>query len=166
MDEAKINRHWDRNIAGEHDPSQSLPSDRNEISYFSVINPERLHHTGEPVAEMGREQEQASHVKQRNQRMPEPKDEHPVNVMASERIVYLAKFRICHQESELEKMVNDKTEDDQSAHQHRSRGHRRLLGTGYRVFLRLREAIFLCEMNRRHDMDDKRRDQNHSHHPE
>ena len=98
--------------------------------------------------------------------MPEPEDKHPVNVVTPERIMHFAKFRIGHLEGELEKMVNHETEDDQPAHEHRSRCHRRSLITGHGVLLRFRQAVLLGELNRRHDVGDKCRDQDDSHHPE
>ena len=80
--------------------------------------------------------------------------------------MHFAKFRIGHLQGELQKMVDHKTEDDQPAYDHRSRCHRRSLIARYRVLLRFRQAIFLGELNRRHNMGDKRRQQNDSHHPE
>src|SRR6516162_5282659 len=62
-DNSKKDCEGNRNVTGENQPSQSLTTDRNEVRQFSVINPEGLDDAGEPVAEMGREQEEANDVK-------------------------------------------------------------------------------------------------------
>ena len=74
--------------------------------------------------------------------------------------------RIGHLKGELHYMVDHETEDDQPAHEHRSRCDRGSLTMGNGVFLQLREAVFLGELNRRHDMSDKRREQEDPNDPE
>ena len=82
-DNSKKDCEGNRNVSGENQPGQSLTTDRNEVGQFSVINPERLDDASEPVAEMGREQEEANDVKQRNQWMAEPENQHVVNVVTA-----------------------------------------------------------------------------------
>jgi len=63
-------------------------------------------------------------------------------------------------------MVDHETEDDQPAHEHRSRCDCGSLIIGDGVFLRLREAVLLGELNRCYDMRDKCRQQENPNDPE
>jgi hypothetical protein len=82
-DDSEKDREGNRNVTGENQPGQSLTANRSEARYFSVIDPERLDDAGEPVAKMGRKQEEGQDVKKRNQRMAKAENQHPVNVMTA-----------------------------------------------------------------------------------
>jgi hypothetical protein len=62
-DDSEKDCEGNRNVTGENQPGQSLTANRNEVRYFSVIYPERLDDAGEPVAQMGRQQEEGHDVK-------------------------------------------------------------------------------------------------------
>ena len=73
--------------------------------------------------------------------------------------------RINHAHGEMRDVINDKRENDQTAHHHVARGERRFRVISVDVMLRTRAPIFDCEQDREKNVKDHDDEQKNTHDP-
>src|SRR5882724_2436153 len=167
----KQNGNWNGNVAEKNHPRNDLRPSVQARPINFVLQTERLKHAAHAVTQVQAQQPNADNVKCRNPDISEADHHHFENVVPLLRVLkgnktLAGEIDVLHLHRVMEQVINDENENNNSAHQHRSRCVRGSRGIPIRVGDGTRRLVFDRKINGRPDVETDHQQQEYPRRPD